>query len=92
MNELSFVCNKKDSRGIRLQQIWRSCNIFIPYSVYNSPAYRYNEKCEEALSKGVLIWVQLEDDSYNVYELQQELSLRELLRVAKALPRRTRPF
>ncbi len=92
MNELLFVCNKKDSRGIRLQRIWTSSNIFIPDFVYDSPAYRCNEKGEEALSKGVLIWVQLEDDSYNVYKLQQELSLRELLRVAKTLPRRTRPF
>ncbi len=92
MNELLFVCNKKDSRGIRLQRIWTSSNIFIPDFVYDSPAYRCNEKGEEALSKGVLIWAQLEDDSYNVYELQQELSLRELLRVAKTLPRRTRPF
>lgn len=92
MNELSFLCNKKDSKGIRLQRIWTSYNIFIPDFVYNSPAYRCNEKSDHAFSKGVPIWVQLEDDSYNVYELQQELSLRELLRVAETTPRRKRPF
>lgn len=87
MNELSFLCNRKGSKGIRLQRIYVHSNIFISDFVYNSPAYRYNEKGEKALSKGVPIWVQLEDDSYNVYELQQELSLQELLRVAETLPR-----
>lgn len=87
MNELSFLCNRKDSEGIRLERIWTSFNIFIPDYVCNSPAYRRNEMGDPALSKGVPIWVQLEDNSYNVYELQQDISLQELLRVAETLPR-----
>lgn len=87
MNELSFLRNREDSTGICLQRIWTSSNIFIPDFFYNSPAYRNNEKGEESLSKGVLIWVQLEDNSYNVYELKQDLSLQELLMVSETLPR-----
>lgn len=51
MNELSFLCNRKDTIGIRLQRIWTSSNIFIPDFVYNSLAYRCNEKGDKTLSK-----------------------------------------
>ncbi len=69
MNELSLSCNKKGSKGICLQRIWIPSNNFIPYFVYDSTAYRCNERGDQVLSKGVSIWVQLEYDSYNLYEL-----------------------
>lgn len=67
MNKLKFIGNRTEGSKITLIQI--DGNIYCPDSYVNPLSY---------LKKGCILWIKKDDDSFNVYELTEDMDKTDL--------------